>query len=155
MAKELRDLGNRDGAKSVFEKRIAEYITEISQTSALLLSDEYQVAFIGRIGVGKSTAICRMTGLEVPSTDALPPTPVLEAGGGGVTICEVHLRHGPEYGLIVEPRAEDEVHGHASGGSTRKRLKSLHMESRAYPDPRKQAYFQLTSATKKVSSLHG
>jgi len=109
VAKELRDLGNRDDVKSVFEKRIAEYITELSQTSALLLADEYQVAFIGSIGVGKSTAICKMTGLEVPGADAQPPIPVLEAGGGGVTICEVHLRHGPEYGLIVEPRSEDEI----------------------------------------------
>jgi transcriptional regulator with XRE-family HTH domain len=91
-----------------FERRLSEYIEELKRTAGLLLKREHQVAFIGSIGVGKSTAICRMTGLETPKEDGTL-VPVLEVGGGGITVCEVHLRTGPDYGLIVEPRSDDEM----------------------------------------------
>src|SRR6185436_3150520 len=61
--------------------------------------------------VGKSTAICRAEGLELPTTKGMPK-PVLETGAGGITICEVHLRQGPGYGLIIEPCTEDEIRRH-------------------------------------------
>ena len=34
---------------------------------------------------------------------------MLETGAGGITICEVHIRKGPGYGLIIEPCLEDEI----------------------------------------------
>jgi len=101
----LRDLPETPHA---FERRLTEYIEELRRGSDLLLKREHQVAFIGSIGVGKSTAICRMTGLETPREDGTL-VPVLEVGGGGITVCEVHLRTGPEYGLIIEPRGDDEI----------------------------------------------
>ena len=84
-------------------------IGELEATAALLLAREYRIAFMGQIGVGKSTAICRLTKLEVTDEEGGPPSPVLEAGAGGITICEVHLRAGPGYGLLIEPRTDDEV----------------------------------------------
>ena len=92
-----------------FERRVTEYINEIIKGSQLLLNREHQVAFIGSIGIGKSTAICRIAELEVVSKGAANPVPVLESGAGGITICEVHLRSGPGYGLIIEPRSEEEI----------------------------------------------
>jgi transcriptional regulator with XRE-family HTH domain len=92
-----------------FERRVTEYINEIIKGSQLLLNREHQVAFIGSIGIGKSTAICRIAELEVFSKGAANPVPVLESGAGGITICEVHLRSGPGYGLIIEPRSEEEI----------------------------------------------
>ena len=62
----LRDLPETPHA---FERRLTEYIEELRRGSDLLLKREHQVAFIGSIGVGKSTAICRMTGLETPRED--------------------------------------------------------------------------------------
>lgn len=38
--------------------------------------------------------------------------PVLEAGGGGVTICDVHLATGQGFGLLIEPSSEDEIRAH-------------------------------------------
>lgn len=108
-AQQLRDLRERDDVKHAFERRLSEYLDELSRTANMLLTTEHQVAFIGSIGVGKSTAICRMTELEVPGANVSSPSPVLEVGGGGVTICEVHLRQGPGYGLIVEPRSDEEI----------------------------------------------
>ncbi len=81
----------------------------MKSTAGLLRKREHQVAFIGSIGIGKSTAICRIVGLEVSVPDSPQPAPVLEAGAGGITICEVHLRSGPGFGLLIEPRSDDEI----------------------------------------------
>lgn len=101
-------LRDKPDTPHAFERRLSEYIEELRRGAALLLKRDHQVAFIGSIGVGKSTAICRMTGLEIPREDGTI-VPVLEAGGGGITVCEVHLRTGPGFGLIIEPRSDDEI----------------------------------------------
>lgn len=114
VAKKLNDLGKNPDIKNAFERRLSEYIVEIKEISELLLKREYQIAFIGSIGVGKSTAICRLTGLEVKSRDGEMLQPVLETGGGGITICEVRLRTGPAYGLIIESRTDDDIRANVS-----------------------------------------
>lgn len=108
VARELVALRDQPDTPHAFERRLSEYVDELERGAAMLLKREHQVAFIGSIGVGKSTAICKMTGLEVPKDDGTL-TPVLEVGGGGITVCEVHLRTGPEFGLIVEPKSDDEL----------------------------------------------
>lgn len=108
VAADLIALRDQPDTPHAFESRLNEYIEEFQRTGELIRNRHHQVAFIGSIGVGKSTAICRMTGLETFKEDGTP-VPVLEVGGGGITICEVHLRAGPGYGLIIEPRTEDEL----------------------------------------------
>ena len=107
-ARALVELRDRPGTPYAFVRRLTEYIEELGRGTAMLLKRDHQVAFIGSIGVGKSTAICKLTGLEVQKEDGAV-TPVLEVGGGGITVCEVHLRTGPGYGLIVEPKGDDEL----------------------------------------------
>lgn len=109
VAQQLQVLAAQPDVKHAFERRLSAYVNELGTVAALLLKREHQVAFIGSIGIGKSTAICRLAGLEVVVTDSLHPAPVLEAGAGGITICEVHLRRGPGFGLIIEPRGEEEI----------------------------------------------
>lgn len=105
---ELVTLRDKPDTPHAFERRLSEYIDELKRSAALLLKRDHQIAFIGSIGIGKSTAICRMTGLEIAKDDG-SPLPVLEVGGGGITVCEVHLRRGPDYGIIIEPRTDDEI----------------------------------------------
>ena len=110
VARQLKGLAEQPDTKHAFERRLSAYIDELGAVAALLLKREHQVAFIGSIGIGKSTAICRLAGLEVAAPEGGPhPAPVLEAGAGGITICEVHLRRGPGFGLIIEPRGDEEV----------------------------------------------
>lgn len=109
IARQLKALGEQPDVKHAFERRLSAYVDELSSVARLLLKREHQVAFIGSIGIGKSTAICRLAGLEVEVPDAPHPAPVLEAGAGGITICEVHLRRGPGYGVLIEPRSDDEI----------------------------------------------
>jgi transcriptional regulator with XRE-family HTH domain len=109
VAQQLQALAGQPDVKHAFERRLSAYVDELGAVAALLLKREHQVAFIGSIGIGKSTAICRLAGLEVAAPDGPHPAPVLEAGAGGITICEVHLRRGPGFGLIIEPRGDEEI----------------------------------------------
>ncbi len=105
----IEELSERLDIKHAFARRLEEYGNEIHSATRPVLTTEHKVAFIGDIGVGKSTAICRIVGLEVQKDGTDLPDPVLEVGGGGVTICEVSLVQGPDFGLFIEPRNEDEV----------------------------------------------
>ena len=97
------------GIKNSFASLLNEFKHGISDAARIVQSTEHSIALVGDIGVGKSTAICRVSGLEVDDRKAAAPAPVLEVGGGGVTLCEVHLAQGPEYGLLIEPMGEQEL----------------------------------------------
>ncbi|GAA5211992.1 helix-turn-helix domain-containing protein [Streptomyces thinghirensis] len=108
MTESLEDAGNSPEVPAAFRTRLDEYVKEISRLAALLLRREHQIAFIGSIGIGKSTAICRAMNLEISGAQG-NSIPVLETGAGGVTLCEVHLSRGPQHGIIVEPRTHDDI----------------------------------------------
>ena len=114
VCRDLVEFRNQPDVRHAFERRLTEYLDDIWNTAGLLLKREHQVAFIGSKGIGKSTAICKVTGLEVPGVDGAAPAPVLEAGGGGVTICDVHLRAGLGYGLLIDPCSDDEIRAHVA-----------------------------------------
>ena len=103
------ELSKAPHIKNVLVKRLDEYRTALRGAAELVLGNEYTIAFIGDIGVGKSTAICRAAGLEVQ--EGQKSETVLESGGGGVTLCEVYLVQGPQYGILVEPVSESELRG--------------------------------------------
>ncbi|TPK87016.1 helix-turn-helix domain-containing protein [Mesorhizobium sp. B2-4-13] len=71
----------------------------------------HNVAFIGDMGVGKSTAISFIFDLLVPTSlaDKAINRPVLETGAGGTTICEVHIKGGPEFGISLLPMSDAEM----------------------------------------------
>ncbi|WP_227746905.1 helix-turn-helix domain-containing protein [Paraburkholderia franconis] len=112
-AQQLRALSAADDVSASFQRRLDEYLEELQYLAGLVLKREHTVAFIGSIGIGKSTAICRMPGLEVHD-DGAPVQPVLEAGAGGITVCEVHLNTGPQYGIVVEPCPDEEIRQHVT-----------------------------------------
>lgn len=112
-AQQLRALSAADNVSASFQRRLDEYLEELQYLASLVLKRDHTVAFIGSIGIGKSTAICRMTGLEVQD-DGASAQPVLEAGAGGITVCEVHLYTGPQYGIVVEPCSDEEIRQHVT-----------------------------------------
>jgi len=112
-AQQIHALAERPDVKQFFERRLVRYEGELFSAAQRIMNKQYRAAFIGTIAVGKSTAICRAEGLELPSSKGMPKA-VLETGAGGITICEVHLRRGPGYGLIIEPCTEDEIRHHVA-----------------------------------------
>ncbi|MEL6059452.1 helix-turn-helix domain-containing protein [Methylobacterium sp. DCY52] len=79
--------------------------------SSFLARLNHNIAFIGNIGVGKSTAISHLFDLLVPATTVPNPLKrtILETGAGGTTICEVHIKKGPEFGVAVVPLSDAEM----------------------------------------------
>lgn len=112
-AQQVHALAERPDVKQFYERRLVRYQEELINAAARVANKRYRAAFIGTIAVGKSTAICCAERLEI-STSKGTSKAVLETGGGGITICEVHLRQGPGYGLIVEPNTDDEIRRHVS-----------------------------------------
>lgn len=104
----IAELSELPDIKNVFVKRLDEYKSSLFSAAELVWDTEYTIAFVGDIGAGKSTAICRATDLEVEVKED-QVDPVLESGGGGVTICDVYLAQGPDYGILVEPINENDL----------------------------------------------
>jgi transcriptional regulator with XRE-family HTH domain len=72
---------------------------------------DHSIAYVGDMGVGKTTVLCIQTGLVLDELDkAGIEKIVLEFGRGGITICEVRVRHSDRLGLIVEPCPDAEVY---------------------------------------------
>ena len=105
----INELAKRPDIKNAFAKRLEEYISQIREAAQPVLATGHSIAFVGNIGVGKSTVICRLTELEIPTETSETAEPVLETGAGGTTMCEVALVQGAEYGLAIEPRSEEEI----------------------------------------------
>ena len=63
------------------------------------------------MGVGKSTAISFLYGLLDPTSPAsdLRERVVLETGGGHTTLCEVNIRRGPGFGIVVQAQSDEEM----------------------------------------------
>lgn len=83
----------------------------LTRAATFLSNLKHNIAFIGDMGVGKSTAISFLFDLLVPPSMAETTInrPVLETGAGGTTICEVHIKSGPEFGLALLPMSDAEL----------------------------------------------
>ncbi len=112
-AQQVHELSERPDVKQFYERRLLRYKDEIIAAAARVADKRFRCAFVGTIGVGKSTAICRVEGLEIATGKGMPKA-VLETGAGGITICEDHVRQGPGFGLIVEPCTDEEVRSYVS-----------------------------------------
>ena len=101
----IGELSENPDIKNAFARRLEEYKAEILSAASPVQTTEHSIAFIGNNGVGKTTAMCRIVGLEVSEDNV----PVLETGAGGTTLCEVTVKQGTGYGLAIEPRSEEEI----------------------------------------------
>jgi transcriptional regulator with XRE-family HTH domain len=91
-----------------FRNRVERYRTEIGRIAETVRSRDYQVVLVGKVGIGKSTALCELTNLTVRSEDG-SASPVLATGTGRITVCEVQIRNGPAVGISIDPVSMDEL----------------------------------------------
>lgn len=92
-------------------RQIEKHQASLLRASTYLNKLSHNIAFIGDMGVGKSTAISFIFDLLIPPglADKNINRPILETGGGGTTICEVHIKGGPEFGLSLLPMSDAEM----------------------------------------------
>ncbi len=94
--------------KNASARRLEAFRSELLEAASTVRDTEHNIAFVGNVGVGKTTALCRLAGLEVRKEGNNEPA--LAVGGGRTTLCEVRIMQGRNYGLFVEPMTIDELH---------------------------------------------
>lgn len=151
----ISDLRDNEDIKPAFAHRLSENEREIKNAAELVRRTEYAIAFIGDIGIGKTTAICRVANLFVQRQNRTTPAPVLEVGAGGITICDVHIAQGSNYGIRVDPRNEDEIRREVREFVN---LLTSPQEGRQEDDDNQDAYFngttkELERAIRNMSGL--
>lgn len=105
----IRGLLNDPDIRHSFANLLENMEGNLHESAKSVSHSEYSVAFVGDIGVGKTSAICRALGLEIADGRNPAPAAVLEVGAGGTTVCEVHIVQGDEYGIQVEPISQEEI----------------------------------------------
>jgi transcriptional regulator with XRE-family HTH domain len=92
-------------------RQVERHRDSLLRSATFLNRLNHNLAFIGDIGVGKSTAISFIFDLLVPPSMAEKSInrPILETGAGGTTICEVHVKSGPEFGIALQPMSDSEM----------------------------------------------
>lgn len=93
------------------QRQLERQVGLLAAAAAYLGDVAHNIAFVGEIGVGKSTALSFLYELLLPAKESAKLTDrvLLEAGGGGTTVCEVCIRRGPEFGIIVQPMPDTEL----------------------------------------------
>src|SRR3954468_17456052 len=69
---------------------------------------EHGIAFIGEIGVGKTTALSFVTNL-VTKNKGEEPESIFPTGSGRTTVCEVAIKIAPAFGIAVDCLTEDQI----------------------------------------------
>ncbi|MEQ1715584.1 MAG: helix-turn-helix transcriptional regulator [Hyphomicrobium sp.] len=82
--------------------------SNLLSSASFLGQTDHAMAWIGTVGVGKTTALSNLTNLMIPGKNGIPQ-PVFPASGGRTTTSEVVIRIAPAYGIAVEPKSEDEI----------------------------------------------
>ncbi len=83
----------------------------LGEFGEFLLSLDHKIAYIGDIGVGKTTAVCRQAGLVTHlATASTLKGMMLDTGGGRTTLCDVYVQRGSGFAIDVEALPDEEVY---------------------------------------------
>jgi transcriptional regulator with XRE-family HTH domain len=83
----------------------------LEEAGRYLLSLDHEVVYVGEIGVGKTTAACRQSGLVLDAATASDlKGMLLDTGGGRTTLCDVRVESGDRFALTVEPVSNEEIY---------------------------------------------
>lgn len=112
-------------------KQVDNHKTNLLHAASYLSNVDHNIAVIGDIGVGKSTAISFIFELlKTAKNDSLVSgSPILETGAGGTTICEVHIKSGNEFGLKIEPMFAQDIRNLVSDFANAKWAASIEAHS--------------------------
>lgn len=112
-ARELVALLGRPDVALPFARRIEGLLDELRVATAQLLNRACDLVFIGKVGVGKTTAICGIGGLVVARAGTQRDAVVLDVAGGRTTLCEVRITTGPT-AITIEPCSDAEVRAYVA-----------------------------------------
>lgn len=109
--RKLHTLRDQPDIAQAFARRIGLLCEEVETGVAKLLTRRCSVVFIGKVGVGKTSAICHLADLVVAGPAR--SRPVLDVGAGRMTLCEVQVRTGPT-SIVIDPCTDEEIRAHVA-----------------------------------------
>jgi len=108
---QVRSLLEEEGVSKVLAGHAQLLEERLKQAGQDLLNLDYEVVYVGDIGVGKTTALCRQAGLVLDEESAKDlKGMLLDTGGGRTTQCEVRIEPGERFSLAVHPVSEPEIY---------------------------------------------
>jgi hypothetical protein len=114
ICRDLVALRNHPDVRHAFERRLTEYIDDIKHIGRLAPTPRARHCDHRPQGHRKVHRHLQGYRIGSPRPGRRATIPVLEAGGGGVTICDVYLRSGHGYGLLIEPCSDDEIRAYVT-----------------------------------------
>ncbi len=100
----INSLLNKFDAESPLTKQLELHQTNLKENQNYLENPKHTIAFIGAVGVGKTTAICHLLGLVNDSGEAC-----LSTSSGRTTLCEVEVRIGEQTRVSIDPVQKEQV----------------------------------------------
>jgi hypothetical protein len=108
---------NKENLRNYLLKRTLEgRLERVVRLRKALAVEKFDLVFIGKVGTGKTTAICSLFGLlgnfergKAPRTQ-IRTEPLLSTGSGRSTICEVEIVRATQTAIEVEPLDGQEMH---------------------------------------------
>jgi transcriptional regulator with XRE-family HTH domain len=91
--------------KKPFLERLALCKNELRRIARLIYNRNHTIAFAGIIGAGKTYAICHLA--NVLSDEKKDPA--LPHSTSRTTICEVRIKKGPTFGILIDPKSYEEI----------------------------------------------
>jgi transcriptional regulator with XRE-family HTH domain len=92
----------------ILQDPVSKLRNRIINETEFIRHNEHSIAFIGDIGVGKTTALSFVTGLVFQGKGDKPES-VFPTGSGRTTVCEVAIKIAPAYGISVESLTEEAI----------------------------------------------
>ena len=99
----LKSLMNDPEVKNSFLKQVNSCGEALKRVAKNLYSTEHSVVYIGKPGVGKTTAICSEGQLRNTKEKTLAKQMIFQTGSGRSTVAEVHARYGSDFTINVTP----------------------------------------------------
>jgi hypothetical protein len=98
----LKSPTNEEVAHQLHENR-----KSIEKTLQATKRTDFSAAFIGKIGAGKTSAICKVSGLQYIEDGEI--VDILKTGAGRTTVCEVKIEQAQKISIKISPLPDDEV----------------------------------------------
>jgi transcriptional regulator with XRE-family HTH domain len=107
----VREFRNGDQVSALLASQAELLERRLEDQGRYLLALNHDVVYVGEIGVGKTTALCRQVGLAVdPLAASDLKGMLLDTGGGRTTLCEVRVEAGERFAITVEPLPDEEIY---------------------------------------------
>jgi len=104
----LEAFENDPGFDPILARPVHSLRSRLMESVRYLQRLDHAIAWIGSIGVGKTTALAHATNLLIQDADGQRRS-IFPVGRGRTTVCEVQVKSAPAFGLVVESLSNDEV----------------------------------------------